>query len=71
LEGDRKMSERIRKIAKMVQALTYDEMIEIAEWFSGWTAIDENGKDQEKTIDQNTMAANLSDWATNQVNDHE
>ena len=64
------MSMRIKKLAKIIQTLTYDEMMEIAMCFSDWTAVDENGEDQEKTINQDTMAANLADWATTRVNDH-
>lgn len=65
------MSERIKTIAKVIQTLTYGEMMEISEYFSGWTSIDKNGRDQEKTIDSSEMASNLWDWAGDQVNDHE
>lgn len=50
-------------IASLFKKLTYDEMMDVAERFSGWTGIDEDGNAISPTIDSSTMAANLSDWA--------
>ena len=57
------------KVAKAIKDLTYDETMEMAEWFSHWTAIDDNGEDMLPTINRDTMAANLSDWADNVIED--
>lgn len=64
------MSLAILGLAKKIKDLKYDEMIEVAGWFSDWTAIDGKGNDQIPTIDRETMAANLSDWAQMQIDGH-
>ena len=56
-------SKKITKIAELFTELTYSEIMEIADWFSGWTAIDAEGNNQEKTISSEQMAANVVDWA--------
>lgn len=61
------MTEKIEKIAKLVKAVTYDEMMEISNCFSFWTQISGDGEDLGSEapgyIDRDTMAANLSGWA--------
>ena len=57
----------LMKIARAIKALTYDEMMEMADWFSEWTGIGEDGEMIDRTISRDQMAANISDWADNFV----
>ena len=62
---------KTERIASLFKQLTYDEMTAIAEWFSTWTGIDEDGNEKERAIDAAMMAANLSDWAGNVLDEAE
>ena len=53
----------LQDIAHAIKALTFDDAMTMADWFSGWTTMDESGNEQAATIDAPTMAANISDWA--------
>ena len=57
------------KIARLIKELTYDDTMEMAQWFSDWTTVEPDGTDRDALIDRETMAANLSDWADNIIDE--
>jgi hypothetical protein len=61
----------IRNLAQQVQKLTYDEMMEVAEWFSHWTQpmTDDGEVYGTRRISADEMACNLSDWATSNLDE--
>ena len=59
---------RIRHLAKLVKGLTYDEMMEVAEWFSVVVVpVDENGDLGSRVATASEMAQYFSDWADNNL----
>jgi hypothetical protein len=66
----------IHKIAKLVKQLTYDEMMQVADWFTHWTQYPDYLPDDKTNpadldyplISRETMASNLSDWADQNLN---
>lgn len=51
-------------IARLMKSMTYDEVMEMAEWFSALTGLDRNGNEMdEPLISPSDMAGNLMDWA--------
>jgi hypothetical protein len=59
----------IRNLAQQVQKLTYDEMIEIADWLSQCTGVDEDGENIPRKISTHEMASNLSAWADDNMDE--
>lgn len=59
----------LHDLAREFKKITFDEMMEVAEWFSIWTTVNEKGNSQKATISRETMASNLSDWADNVLED--
>ena len=58
------MQTNINKIANIIKFMTYDEVMEMADWFSGWTIFDIDGNEMSgPSISREGMASNLSDWA--------
>ena len=54
----------LKTIAHQVSKLTFGEMMEFAEHLSDITILDDNGEEFEgPTVCKERMAANLSDWA--------
>jgi hypothetical protein len=53
----------IRHLARQIQNLTYDEMMEVADWFS--LAMSDGYDEDQSSIDKTkiTTAQLLSDWA--------
>ena len=59
---------RIMRVATLVKEMTYDEIMEMASWFSCWTIFDAEGSELDKpTIDPDQMASNINDWADRQL----
>ena len=50
-------------IAKLVEKLTYAEMMTIAWQFSQWTAINEDGSEHDPDITPEAVASNFALWA--------
>jgi hypothetical protein len=57
------MSTNIEALAETIKALSYDEMMEVADYWSQWTAVDADGNEIDPTVSKETMASCLSDWA--------
>ena len=58
----------LKKIAAIIKTLSYDELMEIAQWYACWTvAKDEPLKNGDQLCSDAEMALNIMDWAEKQL----
>ena len=64
------MSDAIANLAKIIKALSYDEMMEVTGYWEEWTRPDlVDGCEQELLLDKHYLADLLSDWANDNLPD--